>query len=81
MESLKNMLNGDYENMNPMIKKFFFMIAEFLGGKNSPRLTKMLGKKGMEKLASFYAKEFKISAEKKETIRTIYKGYRTAKEG
>jgi len=75
VESIKNRLNGDYENMNPAIRKIFFMIAEFLGGKNSERLKKFLGEKGMKKLAEFYAKEFTLSAEKKDEVEKIHKNY------
>ena len=75
MESFKNMMKGDYENMNPMIKKIFFMIAELFRGKEW--FQKMLGANGMKKLAEFYAKEFKLSAEKKDEVEEIYKKYQS----
>jgi len=56
-----------------MIKKIFFMIAELFRGKEW--FQKMLGANGMKKLAEFYAKEFKLSSEKKDEVDEIHKNY------
>jgi hypothetical protein len=55
-----------------MMRKLFFMIAEFFGGKK--RLAEKFPKK-LDTINDFYAKEFKISADKITSIKNIYNSY------
>ena len=72
IQSLVNILNGDYENTNPLMKKLFFMIAELFGGKS--RLSDLFPKM-KDKINDFYAKEFKLIPEKRSAISSVCSDY------